>query len=233
MVEYNSNKNNAMQLFIVLLILIIFTMCCSLIYNKITDKFEPIKSDINGKNYNVRSQGEPEEKIKTANHLAEISDRVDKLVSYMYENNLPDPEIAKRLKKRWSGINFRETSQNESSAAYTVNKGDEMRLCVKNKGKMEEINTSMFVVLHELGHVMSISYGHNEEFRNNFSYIVHLASALGFYKPENFDNEPVEYCGTEINTTPCMSGMCEYTSIPMIGVEAFANTKGAFGGVNF
>ena len=143
----------------------------------------------------------------------------------MNEKNLPDKEISQRLKERWESCKFRETSSHESAAAYTINKGDEMRLCVRNNETLENMNTSMFVVLHELGHLMSISYGHNEEFRNNFSYVVHLASNLGIYKPEDFENKPVEYCGTEINTTPCMSGTCEYTTIPLI-IGEFRNTIG-------
>ena len=73
----------------------------------------------------------------------------------------------------------------------------------------------MFVILHELAHVMSISYGHEDEFKNNFSYITHLASSLGLYKPQDFQTNPKTYCGTEINTTPCSEGSCEYNTMKM------------------
>ena len=222
----NSNiekQSNIGQTIIIILIVILTYCSSSYLYNKMTDKVEPIQSDINGKEYKVRSHHNNENKKKTANYLATISEKVDKLVNYMVTNNLPDEVIATRLKTRWSDCKFRETADHEKSAAYTINKGDEMRLCVNG---LENMNTSMFVVLHELGHIMSVSYGHNNEFRQNFSYIVHLASGLGIYKPEDFENRPVEYCGTEINTSPCMSGTCEYTSIPMVPVEAFGNTRG-------
>lgn len=212
--------NNVGQILTVILLVIITMGSCSICYQKMTDKVEPITSEINGKNYAVRS--DTEDKKEAANYLATISEKVDKLVDYMVANNLPDEATAVRLKERWGGCKFRETASHETSAAYTINKGSEMRLCVRDSSnEMENPNTSMFVVLHELGHLMSVTYGHNEEFRNNFSYIVHLASSLGYYKPEDFENRPVDYCGTEINTTPCMSGTCEY-----ISTESFGNTRG-------
>lgn len=222
----STENNNIGQTVIVILVVILAYCSSSYLYTKLVDKVEPIKSEVNGKKYKVRSQHDSKNKKETADYLATISEKVDKLVNYMVTNNLPDEEIATRLKSRWTGCKFRETAHHEKSAAYTINKGDEMRLCVRDSKGLENMNTSMFVVLHELGHVMSVSYGHNDEFRQNFSYIVHLASGLGIYKPEDFENRPVEYCGTEINTTPCMSGTCEYTSIPMVPVEAFGNTRG-------
>lgn len=221
-------KNGISQIIIVILLIILSTSSCSYFYNKMMDKVEPITSELDGKDYAVRSDTTTTDQKKVANHLATISDKVDNLVDYMVKNNLPDEIISKRLKDRWGGCKFRETASHETTAAYTINKGSEMRLCVRDSetNDLENVNTSMFVVLHELGHVMSVSYGHNEEFRNNFSYIVHLASALGYYKPEDFENRPVNYCGTEINTTPCMSGTCEYTSIPLVNTESFGNTRG-------
>ena len=196
---------------IAILLIIIILSGCSCFYRKLTDRVEPVASEVNGKHYSVRS--DTINKKESADYLATISEKVDTLVLYMVNNGLPNYETATRLKNRWENCELRETASHESAAAYTINKGDEMRLCVRTKGVganniLEDMNTSMFVVLHELGHLMSISYGHNEEFRDNFSYIVHLASSIGIYKPEDFDNKPVEYCGTEINTSPCISGVC-------------------------
>ena len=175
------------------------------------DNIAPFKSNIDGQMYEVREIGSPHEKQTAADYLAKIKGRVDELVLYMYENELPDTDTSRRLFYRWSKCELKETSSNESTAAYTLNKSEEIRLCIrKQDGSFENINTSMFVVLHELAHVMSVTYGHGEEFKRNFSYITHLASNLGIYKPENFRENPVTYCGTEINTTPCDAGTCKY-----------------------
>jgi hypothetical protein len=175
------------------------------------DNVAPFVSELDGQNYTIRKTGNLENKQTAANYLASLNDRINKLVEYMHINKLPDVDIANRLHYRWSKCELKETNSSETSAAYTLNKSSEIRICIRDKnGEFENLNTSMFVILHELSHVASVSYGHNEEFKNNFSYITHLASKLGLYKPEDFTNSPKSYCGTVINTTPCQNGSCTF-----------------------
>jgi hypothetical protein len=186
------------------------------------DDVEAMSSNLDGKHYHVRNKGPVEVKQKAVDHLAELSAKVDILVTYMKQHQLPDRETADRLYNRWRKCKLRETSSSEKSAAYTVNKGEEMRICIRKNGRMEDPNTSMFVILHELGHVASITFGHDSSFRENFSYLTHLAAKLGLYEPEDFVNNSKIYCGTEINTSPCSQGTCTYNPTPE-PVEAFGN----------
>ena len=157
----------------------------------------------------MRSSGSDINKQLAANYLSELSNKVSILVSYMKQNGLPSPEISDRLYKRWSKCKLRETSSSDTSVAFTINKGHEMRICIRSgAGHFEDINTALFVILHELAHIMSVSYGHNDEFNSNFTYITHLASQLGLYVPENFEESPKRYCGLIINATPCSHGTC-------------------------
>ena len=143
------------------------------------DNVAPFVSQYDGQNYEVRKVGDAFNKQTAANYLALINAKVNKLIDYMYLHKLPDPDTATRLYHRWLSIELKETNSTEKSAAYTLNKSTEIRLCIRdNHGHFEDPNTSMFVILHELAHVMSISYNHTEEFKNNFSYITHLASSL-------------------------------------------------------
>ena len=141
---------------------------------------------------------------QVASRLASLAGKTDKIVKYMLDNNLPDPVIARRLFARWAKIRntpggFRETNPGEDTAAYTVNKGDQMRICIRRKGaEFEDDNTSMFVIAHELGHLMSKSYGHNAEFRRNFSFVTKVAVDLGVYIYQDFSKSPENYCGTDI-----------------------------------
>lgn len=179
-----------------------------------SDNVSPFVSEIDGLQYDIRKVGDLDNKQTAANYLSIINQKINSLVDYMNKNKLPDADTASRLYNRWLVCELKETNSSEKSAAYTLNKSSEIRLCIRDEhGGFEDINTSMFVILHELAHVMSISYGHGEEFKNNFSYITHLASGLGIYKPEDFKNEPKTYCGVAINTTPCDSGSCTYKSI--------------------
>ena len=208
---------NVAKLSVIILVVACIAIISVCLYHKFHDNFESVDSNLDGKKYDVRGNYNDQQKKETANYLATISSRIDKLVDYMYDNKLPDAEISKRLHHRWNKCTLKETAQHENSAAYTVNKGDEMRICTRDgNGNIENMNTSMFVILHELGHLMSNSYGHNEEFRTNFSYITHLASSIGVYEPQEFANDPVNYCGSvvTINTSPCTGGTCDYTTVP-------------------
>ena len=141
-----------------------------------------------------------------ADRLYLVKKKGDEIVNYCHKRQIPNPKIANRLHKRWSKISkkengIRETSINEKSAAYVLNKGDQMRMCVRKKGnpsKLEDSNTMIFVLLHELAHLMSEKYGHGEEFQTNFSFITKKAVEQGIYKYQNFKQNSSSYCGTEI-----------------------------------
>jgi hypothetical protein len=60
----------------------------------------------------------------------------------------------------------------------------------------------MFVVLHEIAHIITKSVGHTEEFWNNFKWILEESVNIGIYESQDFNNKPVEYCGIEITDNP-------------------------------
>lgn len=195
----------------VLMTILVIILGYAIIKFFIMDNVAPFVSEYDGNDYEVRKVGGPLIRQTAADYLAKIKHKVDVLVDYMYNKGLPDPDTSRRLFHRWISCKLKETNSFEKSAAFTLNKSTEIRLCIRDAyGNFEDPNTSMFVILHELAHVMSVSYGHGEEFKQNFDYITHLASQLGVYKPENFAARPKMYCGTEINTTPCDRGTCEF-----------------------
>ena len=49
---------------------------------------------------------------------------------------------------------------------------------------------------------MTKSIGHTEEFWNNFRILLKNARKLGIYKRVNYDENPVDYCGTKITNDP-------------------------------
>ena len=60
----------------------------------------------------------------------------------------------------------------------------------------------MFVALHELAHVCTISIGHKDEFWENFKWI--LANAVQFktYEHVNYNKHPQKYCKIKITDNP-------------------------------
>ena len=87
--------------------------------------------------------------------------------------------------------------------SYSVNKGDELVICLKSKktGKIHDINLIMYVVLHEIAHIMCPVYGHGSLFVKIFKYITEESVKLGIYKKIDFEHNPTEYCGMTINSS--------------------------------
>ena len=142
--------------------------------------------------------------------ISKQAQKADILIAYLYKNQIPNHDVSNLLHERWMKIRknpkgLREMSFGEKSAAYTVNKGDELRICVRDKSsphKFEDLNTGFFVLLHELAHLMSRSYGHGIEFKRNFAIITKLAVELDLYKNIDYSQNPTSYCNTEIAHSP-------------------------------
>jgi len=49
---------------------------------------------------------------------------------------------------------------------------------------------------------MSRSYDHTDEFWDSYEFIVKVAVERGLYTYENFDENPVKFCGHNITYTP-------------------------------
>ena len=56
----------------------------------------------------------------------------------------------------------------------------------------------MYVVIHEMAHLMSDSIGHTAEFYKNFDFLLTISQEIGIYKYINYANSPTEYCGMMI-----------------------------------
>ena len=60
----------------------------------------------------------------------------------------------------------------------------------------------MFVAIHELAHVMTLSTGHTDEFWKNFQFLLQHAVNINIYKEVDYAKKPKEYCGLTITHTP-------------------------------
>ncbi len=82
----------------------------------------------------------------------------------------------------------------KGNSAYTENKAV-ITLCLKNPdtGEYYDVNTIMYVALHELAHIISKTHGHNDEFKNNFSKLLKKGEMVGIYNP--YLEIPETYCG--------------------------------------
>ena len=60
--------------------------------------------------------------------------------------------------------------------------------------------------MHELAHIITKSVGHTDEYWENYRLILKTAVDNDLYKYKNYYEEPVEFCGKQINSTPYLKG---------------------------
>lgn len=111
-----------------------------------------------------------------------------------------DHPILRQVSKNFSQLDpkYGDIPLQEGGSAYTENK-EVITLCLKDPEtkKYYDMNTIMYVALHELAHVISKSHGHNNEFKKNFAILLRDASRKKIYDPRK--NIPTTYCGVGPN----------------------------------
>ena len=151
------------------------------------------------------------DKEEAALLLSKIRERLKKLVEHVHKdvdnknNDKTHRESLKRLKKNFRPNNITESSPGNKYTSYSINKGEKIVFCLRSKSgdnKLVELNTMMFVAIHELAHLMTKSIGHTAEFWDNMRFLLREGIKIGVYKKQNFNEKPVEYCGTKITDTP-------------------------------
>lgn len=160
-------------------------------------------SNVDGKEYTVQS--EFPDKQKAVNMISEINNIIVHFINEL-NNKYPNDNRVRRLVKRYNaGKLFEGNPFNaNNSTSYSIAKGQKLVICMRSKHtkNIHKRNLLMFVCIHELAHLASESYGHNDEFIRNFRFLLEKAMDMGIYKYQNFYTNPMEYCGMTINTTP-------------------------------
>lgn len=117
-----------------------------------------------------------------------------------------DPPVARFL-SRFEPDVFIENDVQSNDTSYSENKGQRIVVCLRDKTNPPDYplideNTVMFVMLHEMAHLMTETIGHTQEFWNNFSRILHDAVKVGIYQNVNYARSPTPYCGMTITDSP-------------------------------
>ena len=157
-----------------------------------------VKSNIDGREYRIAEAPDQQE---VADLLAKINSNVLKMIEMLKSNQ---DEGVQRLCKRYNPDRLGENLEYKSYKAYSVNKGEEIVLCVREKnGKLiTDTNTMIFVLIHELAHIMTKEDGHPPIFWQNMGYLLKEASKAGIYTPIDYSKNPVNYCGVLVDKTP-------------------------------
>lgn len=206
----------------VYLAIIIFLIILFLYINSQCNNFNLLSSfisyPIDNKEYKV---------LNNINYLeaAKLLNKVDNNLIYLinYINNkyknidtfLYIPEykkneiknIIKKINSRYKSESLNENfpTKKGKNVSYNINKGEEISLCLRdynNTSQFHKFNDIMFVAIHELAHSCTVSYGHDNEFWNNFKFLLYNAIESGIYINYNYKKNPVEYCSMQITYNP-------------------------------
>lgn len=172
------------------------------IKNSRFSEVEYVRSNIDNRSYMVRSLSN---KQNAANLLAKVNRRLILLVEHMRKNiDEFEEEDVKRLVGNFNPDNTSEGTDKANYTSYSVNKGEKIIFCLRSrdgKDKLIDLNTLMYVAIHELGHLMTEEIGHPPPFWKNFRILLEEAIDLGLYKAVNYAKKPVKYCGMKIQST--------------------------------
>jgi hypothetical protein len=115
-------------------------------------------------------------KKDAAELMASIHRSLSKIVDYYRQDEYISDEPARLLVERFNPRAFMENTVTSSDTSYSENKGDKIVLCLRDKTAppdypLIDTNTVMFVVLHEMAHLMTAElngHKHTREFWANF-----------------------------------------------------------------
>jgi|SRR3989344_1809710 len=118
--------------------------------------------------------------------------------SQIIENHLQDDPILYTLKEVLKPVHpiISDLRLYKGDKSYTINKQKVFLCLTDGKGEYYSLNTLVYVLLHEIAHVLNTQdVGHTEAFNDQFDALLQKATQNGVYNPE----------------IPIPSDYCEYT----------------------
>ncbi len=185
-----------LDFFIIFIIIIILFLYIKSFYAEVTY----VKSTVDGRNYLVRKL---KDKQQAADMLASINADLQKLINHLVAK-YPDKKEIKQLFENYNPNNISEGSAQSGYTSYSVNKGERLILCIRQKNSTDSFvdkNVVMYVAVHELAHLATETIGHDQPFWDNFKFILQEAVSIGLYKKVDFANNPAPYCGLKISNS--------------------------------
>lgn len=136
----------------------------------------------------------------SADMLGEIERRYHILTDYLAKNKGQYPEYVPYIDRLLANkLNLTEASPFGKHTSYTVNKGEEIAVCLREKSMdIHNINIVMYVVIHELAHVACPEIGHTALFKKIFIFLLNISTKIGIYEKVDYSESPEAYCGITI-----------------------------------
>lgn len=161
------------------------------------------KSTVDGASYLVRNLPDRQE---AADRLARTRAKLLRLMRALKQSHPEKPLVTQMLRNFDADPSrFSESTPDATYTSYSVNKGEKVYMCIRQRNESEELvdeNVITFVALHELAHIGTHEIGHTPLFWNNFAWLLQRAEEVQIYEYTDFAAHPVEYCGIRITDQP-------------------------------
>lgn len=142
------------------------------------------------------------DKNNSAMLLSDVINNMFKIKNYLHENINKYPDFNEYIEQLYRNLHkdrslIYENDPNSKLTSFSINKGEEIAFCLKSKKtkKLHELNLIMYVALHEMAHIACPEIGHGDLFKKIFKFLTEIAIELKLYKLDDYENNPVEYCG--------------------------------------
>lgn len=183
----------------ILIIFFLIILFAFLLYQyRYYSNIETIVSTIDNRDYNVQIKEDAQE---AANLIAQVRQKLITLVDHMYRTYPSNPKVIK-LKNNFNPDVLKEGIDDPKYTTYTVNKGEEIVLCLRTNGQLVDINVLTFVCIHELSHIGNETIGHDQPFWDFFRELLLEAINIGVYINYDYKAQNVQYCGMTITDSP-------------------------------
>lgn len=167
-----------------------------------------------------------ENPIEAAETMDKLNTTANKLIDHLFQSYIKGASIKElhpkyqsivrkgiaSLKKNFKSANMEENIPERSGGdtSYVIDKGDVFAMCLRDPKKSNKLendyNSLTFVLIHELAHIFTSSYGHDDLFWNNFKFLLEESVKIGIYTPVDYKQFKAPYCGIVISYTPLTDG---------------------------
>ena len=162
----------------------------------------------NGQKYLVNNLSDSKEAADVlANLMNKLYQLIDKIISDYKQGSDKEDDIfinyIRKIKKRLPYVKISETALNSSYTSYSINKGEELVFCIRNKYdyKIHNINELLYVAIHEIAHIGCPEIGHTELFKEINLYLLKKAVCYKIYRYIDYFMDNHDYCGLTLSST--------------------------------